>query len=323
MRHEDRKADGMPARKRSTAKKSSAKKSAKKTGVRRKSTAAPKRIINRKKSAAKRGAAKKSTASKREGSAKKILERYNEEGARVVELIDKKGMAIGDAAKKLKMSKGKAIRLYARATVNPRQRVVGTDAEVGKAIVKMRDSEGLKWMPDIWARTGLRPAKAKALYKAAGGKGATSNGAGAKKAGMKKATAKAARAKATASGRKSAAKAMADATQRAGRKRKAAKGKAGGARPKGRKARREASKALLNEVIWNNDTSEKEVSEALTGRTIEVTREINGRSMKPLKHRIKSVKEVTVHDQHGRVIEFIDEDGQDRFVSAREITALN
>lgn len=38
---------------------------------------------------------------------------------------------------------------------------------MGAAIRELVDVQGLKYVPDIWARTGLVPARAQALYKAA------------------------------------------------------------------------------------------------------------------------------------------------------------
>ena len=299
------------ARKRPTAKKTTAKRGV----ARRKSTAAPKRIINRKKGTARKGTARKAKAAGAGG--QKMLERYNQQGSQLAELVDKQGLSVSDAAAKMKISKGKATRLYARAKVKPSQRVVGTDAEVGKAIVKMVDQDGLKWTPDVWARTGLRPVKAKALYKAAGGKGTTGRAAanGTRKKSTAKRTAKggaARRAKATAGRSKKTT-----ATKKAATPKRAARA----GRPKGRRAQREEARELLHDVIWPNDSKQADVVRALEGRTIEVSREINGHPMKPTDHKVVSVADIKMTDK-GRIVEYTDEKQQHRFVQVREITAL-
>lgn len=118
---------------------------------------------------AKRKATNKTAKSTTKASAKKRVatsERFDLEGARLKKLVDG-GMDVPAAAKKAGMSEGKARRLLARASLKPGEMVTGTEAEIAKAIVRLRDEEGLSFVPDIWARVeGMSGARIKKLYEA-------------------------------------------------------------------------------------------------------------------------------------------------------------
>lgn len=139
-----------------TAKKSAARKPVARKPAPRKSTAKP-------------TAAKKPTARKKGSGRGKVLKRFEEEGPKVVALYEELG-DFGKVGEKLGMSARKCRRLYALTTLKPGDRIVGSDAEVGKAIARLRDGEGLPWAPDLWARTGLGIAKMRKLYEEASGK---------------------------------------------------------------------------------------------------------------------------------------------------------
>lgn len=121
------------------------------------------------KSTEKRTAAKKPTARKKGSGRGKVLKRFEQEGPRVVALYEELG-DFGKVGEKLGMSARKCRRLYALTTLKPSDRIAGTDAEVGKAIVRLRDEEGAPWAPDFWARTGLGIARMRKLYEEASGK---------------------------------------------------------------------------------------------------------------------------------------------------------
>jgi hypothetical protein len=116
-----------------------------------------------------------------------VIERYNEQGAKLKELLDG-GLDLRKAARKMGMSIGKAIRLNAWVNVKPSERITGTDKEVGKEIARLRDVEGVPWSPEIWARSGLGLTRMHELYEAASGKGWKESGI--KKAPKPKAAAK-------------------------------------------------------------------------------------------------------------------------------------
>jgi hypothetical protein len=260
----------------------------------RKSTAEPKTIIKR---------SKKATARKKRGAAEK------ETVAR-----GRKRKAISEDAPKKKAVKAD---------------ITGTDAKVGKQIVKLRDS-GESW-PKIRARTGLSGKRVRDLYEETSGK-PDPRARGPRTAKSKKSAAKGngrrRRTRETENGEKPAVKK----TAARGRKKRTAKSKAaakaGGRRSaSGRRASRRnpmklANRKLLDEVIHDLDTKGKAVAEALNGRTIDVGRTIEGRPMKTTSHRVVKVKTVKKSDREGRVIGFIDENQQSRFVASREIVAL-
>jgi hypothetical protein len=139
---------------------------AKKAAARNEKALAAKRAA---KATRKTAATKKGTQRKATKSAKKVTttERFDVEGARLKKLVDG-GMDIAAAAKKAGMSVGKAQRLYARITLKPGDVLTGTETEIAKAIVRLRDEEGLSFVPDIWARVeGMSGARIKKLYEAA------------------------------------------------------------------------------------------------------------------------------------------------------------
>jgi hypothetical protein len=117
---------------------------------------------NKKAATAKTKTKPKATATKKVTTA----ERFDVQGAQLKKLVDG-GMELPAAAKKAGMSVGKAQRLYARAVLKPGDQVTGTEAEVAKEIVRLRDKEGLSFVPDIWARIeGMSGARIKKLYEA-------------------------------------------------------------------------------------------------------------------------------------------------------------
>ena len=97
----------------------------------------------------------------------KLSERFEADSARVVEAHAKHKGDWAKIAKATGMSQLKAQRMYTRATLKPSDRLYTkglTDDELGKAIVELRDNQGLKVLPDVWARTGLSVDRIKALY---------------------------------------------------------------------------------------------------------------------------------------------------------------
>lgn len=295
-------------KKTTSAKKTSVKKP---VGRRRKSTAEPKRIIKRK-----APASKKTTASdrpSREDRVKEKLALQNEQMTRVKEFTDA-GMKLEKAAAKVGVSLPLARRLLNKSTVKPGEKVVGTDREVGKAIAKLR-KEGVPW-PTIRARTGMSGAKIRSLYEQTTGESASQG-----RTAKPKPTAKATRSKKTGT-----AKRKAKATARAPRTRKAkaaaSEDTGSSGMPKGRRAQRTFNAKLLSEVVWNLDTKVADLKAAIAGKMIEVSRSIEGRPLHPTEHAVVTVVKVQDHDREGRVISFIDENRQTRYVSTREITGL-
>jgi len=157
------------------------------TATRKKRTVAKRTTAKR--TVAKRTNAKKTTAVKKSGNgnggAQKIAERYSEQSAQARDLAAKYDGDAGKVAKAAGWSVGKAQRMIALGTLKPSDRIVTAgrdDKDIAKDIVRLRDDEGLAFMPDIWARTGLSPSRIQSLYKLGGGKGrtvkATTNGNG-------------------------------------------------------------------------------------------------------------------------------------------------
>lgn len=154
------------------------------TATRKKTVA--KRTTAKRNIASKKSAAKKTTAVKRStrtakaengngaSAAKKIAERYSEQSAQVKDLHAKYDGDWSKISKAGDMSVGKAQRMFAIASLKPSDRIVTAgrdDKDVAKDVVRLRDDEGLSFMPDIWARTGLSPKRIAQLYKLGGGKG--------------------------------------------------------------------------------------------------------------------------------------------------------
>lgn len=102
-----------------------------------------------------------------------ILERYEADGAAVVDATDGDESALRDAAEKLGMSYGKARRMYYFAYLKPSEKLFlsgKTDMEIGKELIHLRDDLHLAWDPDIWSRMLTTQAVARGLYEAAGGR---------------------------------------------------------------------------------------------------------------------------------------------------------
>jgi len=262
------------------------------------STREPKTIIKRKKvkGKGKVGRPKKTSAVKKEATAK--LADDSKFQADVKALMKKHGDDFDKIAKLLKAPRAKVKRAYLATQVKPGDRVVGTDAEVGKAIVKMRDTEGLTW-PEIRVRAGVSGVKARELYAKAGGKGERP---AKEKAPKKKLTKK-------------------EKADRLAAKKEARAKKAG--RPKGARARRDERKKLLVDVIWNLDVMDKKkIADVLEDRTISIAREINGHALRAVSFKVRAIKSVKPHDREGKLIEFVDTNHQTRFVAAREIAEI-
>lgn len=300
----------MPAKKRSAVKK-------KPTAVKKKkrvSRAEPKSIIKRKKSATKKPA-KKAAAKKIDKEAKKKakLAEQHELSSKAAKMA-KAGKKPDVIAKKLGISKAKVRHFLNAASVKSKDRLVGTNAEIGAKIAKLRDEEGLPW-PKVRARTdGLSGGAIRRLYEEATGKDWHDSGLK-KKAEKKTKTAKGkkkvAATKKTKKVKKSLSAAKAEADQA-----KASGKKAG--RPKGRKARREEAARVLRDVIWDTDTKLSGLKKAIEGRTITIERE----GLRPVDLVVKTVKDFKLHDREGKVMELVDSNMKARFISTREITAL-
>lgn len=282
----------------------------------RKSTAEPKRIINRKKQTARKGSANKRAANQaaREKAAKQQLAKDARDTQRA-EKLKARDKSVKEIAEALKTTPARVRKLLRNASVNPKEKMVGTDAEVARQIKKARDA-GDSW-PSIRVRTGMSGAKIRKLYAEAGGTGPK-----AKKTTAKKATTAKRGAAKKAAASKAKPKAAARSKRTAKSKAAAKEDAAPTGRPKGRRARRAGLMKFLDEVVHDLDSDNDEVAEGLTNHTIEVTRDFNGRKVRPTEHKVVKVKSVVLHDTEGRVIEFVDENYQDRFVSSREITAL-
>jgi hypothetical protein len=141
-----------------------------------------------------------------------VIERYDELGKRIKTLTGNDASKIEDAAKKLKISFGKARRIFTYAQRKPGEKLWDqnlTPKQIGAKLIQLRDSEQLTWDPEIWSYMLTTQDVARELYESAGGKdwsgrgGARSNGAG--KAPAKKSPAKSP-AKKSAAKRKPAAK---------------------------------------------------------------------------------------------------------------------
>jgi hypothetical protein len=344
--HTGRREKQVAPRKKTATRKPRAKKA---TGTkRRKNTREPKRIINRKP----RKTRAKKTATKKQTRAPKVApEKMEALGKKVARLV-KRGMTVREAATELGVRPGDARFANRLAGTSSADKITGTPKAVAKKIRAAREA-GVSW-PDLRARTGLDGATLRQIagdvkkVKKGGGKATTRKATGTRTRGGKATTTRARKTRAT--GKPGARKRVArepvspegTAPRKAGRAKRTKRTKttAGDTKKnsgqlKGRRARRvnEESrgkkrplkarlKEILKEVVWNLDTDKDDVIEALTDRKIEVSRNFQGRQVRPTEHRIVSVTDVYLHDREGRVIEFIDDNKQTRFVSSREITAL-
>lgn len=89
---------------------------------------------------------------------------------KIKSLRDEKGLVWSEIGEKLKMPSQKAQMAYFFAVVPKSEKVSGTEAEIGKAIVRMRDKEG-KSATEVCARVGLTLSSVIALYDRNGGTG--------------------------------------------------------------------------------------------------------------------------------------------------------
>jgi hypothetical protein len=211
--------------------------------------------------------------------------------------------------------------------------VVGTTKDVARKIVKMRDA-GESW-PKIKMATGLGGMTIRRLYSETSGKDwqdATierSSSGRSKKAASKKSASKKAPANKRA-GRKSRApkdegSETAPRKTRKVKKTKSAKKNGGtetttktGRGKAGRKAKKDRNVQILKDVIWDTDTDTQTLKEELKGRVITVERE----GLRPRDIRVAKVLDTSISDREGKVIHYKDDDGKDRYVATREITAL-
>lgn len=299
-------------------------------------TREPKRILKRKPARKKTAAAKK-TAAKKTASAKSAtrstaVDRKAEDLKMTEKLksYQDKGLSLKDASDKLGIRPAKARRLLQVSGVRPKDKIVGTDKDVAAKIKKARDDEGVSWGV-LRARTGMTTRKVKAMYASAGGK-STGAKRTASKTAAKPTTRKAktntrttAKAKSTT---KAASKTKATARAPRTRKTKATKEVATTAESSGltsrqrRRASKNAeSKKRLN-TLWDLDSTDKQVTAAIEGQTLVVTRNMNGHAIAPTEHTVGTIKEIGISNREGRVIHFLDENLQNRVVTAREVTDL-
>lgn len=259
---------------------------------------ATKKAAPRKRAAARKTTAKapKSTEPKGLFRANAVaLERYAEQGEAVLKATKGDRAAINpDLAKRLDMSVSKADRLFTFSQLKDGEKLYTkdlTEAEFGKELVDLRDNKGLRWMPDIWARTLVTQDKARAAYEDAGGKAwASRNGDGA--------------AEKTAPRRKPTARA----------KRSAKKAPSGG----GTRSKRAG---LLVEV-HDLGTTEERMAEILDGRELTYEFAVGDKTL-ITKYRVEGVKGIGFSQKHGRFVEFKDaQGGQIRIVPLSEITSI-
>jgi hypothetical protein len=315
----------MPARKSSTAKRKTVARK-KPVAKKRVSTREPTRIIKRKKPSARKSTARAQRAksvAKREDKVKAKLADDSALSAKAV-AMSKRGKTPAEIAEKLGVSQAKVKRYVNASDVKPKDRIVGTPAEIGAKIVKLRDEEGVPW-PTIRARTGLSGGAIRKLYEEASGYDWRDSGpikedapakkkATAKKAGRVKAGTKTDRTKKVRKVRKTR-KSTSDALTEANDAKSKAK-RAG--RPKGPRARREEGAKLLRDVVWDSDSSVADLNKALSGKTITIERE----GLRSQEVKVEKVKDSKVSDRMGKVIEFTSDGVKTRFVATREIAAI-
>lgn len=229
-----------------------------------------------------------SAKSKRERGAGriKLAERYEEEGAKVQEAMTKLDGDIDKVAENLGMSKMKVRKLSARASIDPKNRITGTDEEIGAEIARLRDEEGLGWMPELWSRTGMTPKRMKALYEQSTGKSWKESGKPSKRAQRKAASESGERAP----------------------------------RGKGRRAQRAANVKLLEELHADGTTKER-IAEILQGKTLSITFTV-GDKERTDEAFAKKVRKVGAAKSGGSAVDFMDADGKSRVVKLTDITAI-
>jgi hypothetical protein len=315
------------AAKKVVARKKVARKAPAKRTARKVTAREPKRIIKRKKSTAK---AKATAAKKQTAATSSKVERGATEAKQaeqVKKLVDG-GASIAEAAKKVGIATGLAKRLFNKAAVSPKDRIVGSDKEVGKKIAVLRDKENVPW-PLIRARTGMSPKQMRDLYEDATGKSwrdsgsASSNGtAKAKSATKAKTTAKRTTTKAKATNGKTKAAARGRrAKSKSTAKAESTKAPVGQTKREQR-SRRNAENEKVLDALHDLDTDNELIPEMLEGKTITVTFDINGNKQKPREYQVTKVKDVGMSDREGRIVHYLDENKQNRVSSTREITAV-
>jgi hypothetical protein len=317
----------MAAKKTVARKKVTRKAPAKRTARKKVTAREPKRIINRKKSTAKSKA--KAPAKKQTAAASKVERGATEakHAEQVKKLVDG-GASIAEAAKKVGIATGLAKRLYNKAAVNPKDRIVGSDKEVAKKIAVLRDKENVPW-PVIRARTGMSPKQMRDLYEDATGKSWRDSGAAAstngkpkaKSAAKAKTTAKRTTTKAKANGKTKAAPRARRAKSKSTAKAESAQAPVGQTKREQR-SRRNAENEKVLDALHDLDTDNDTIPAMLEGKTITVTFDINGNKQKPREYQVTKVKDVGMSDREGRIVHYLDENKQNRVTSTREITAV-
>lgn len=281
---------------------------AKRKGARvRRRTTAPKPAV--KKTAAK---AKKPTAAKKVAkdsgtftNRPKIMSRYERDSAAVLKTTGGKAEKLKDAAEALGMSIGKATYMLVYAQLADGDKLFNQNLSedvLGTKLVDLRDKQGLRWNPDIWARTLISEPKAKQLYAKAGGTNWSGRVAKADGNGAPKAT-KVAKSTATKGKTKTA-------TGRAPRRAKATAPSGGGTRS--------ARAGLLREV-QDLGTEKERIQEILEGRPVKLQREVQGIPMSPTFHHVLTVKSVAGDP---RIITFFDENKQTREFALSELRGI-
>jgi hypothetical protein len=259
------------------------KKTARRKGTTRKTT---------RKSAAKKTTARRGRPTGARGAGAKVLERYKEEGAQVVSLRQK-GMDWPEVAEKAGVSVGKAKRLHLRSTMTKAQRIEGSDTEMGKTIVHLRDQENVPWS-EIEVRSAQSAPHIRELYEKSSGKSWRNSG--------RATTTREARPK-KAAGKKAAGKKTASRKE-----------------PK-RKLGKKGRSSILSKVHAKG-TPDATVAELLDQRTLTIERSIDGRKMKPEVVKVATVKKVGAAKSGGKAISFVDEDQKNRIINLRDIAGV-
>lgn len=318
------------AAKKTVARKKVARKAPAKRTARKVTAKEPKRIINRKKSTAKKRTAK--SPAKKSANERQVERGANEakQAEQVKKLVDG-GMKLGEAAKKVGITAGLAKRLYNKANVSGKDRIVGNDKEVGKKIAALRDKEDVPW-PVIRARTGMGPKQMRDLYEQTTGKHWRESGPAKSNGKAKtKTTARDTAAKSKATSKRTTVKAKANGKPAAARGRRAkpkSTAKAtvtkqpAGQTKREQRSRRNAENVKVLDALHDLDTDNKLIPAMLEGKTITVTFDINGNKQKPREYQITKVKDVGFSDREGRIVHYLDENKQNRVTSTREITAV-
>lgn len=83
-----------------------------------------------------------------------------------------------------------------------------------------------------------------------------------------------------------------------------------------------SNKAL--QLIYDNDSPSEKIMKTLQDKSIIITRNSEGRVIRPIRYGVKNVKSVHFNkkNKNARLIHFLDEEDRDRFVVLRNITAI-